>query len=86
MCAGVARASGDPYALGFAVAQRPWADGPILTHTGSNTMWFAAVWAAPDADFAVLAVCNQGGDAAAAATDAACAALIERFGPKARGG
>jgi len=80
---GVPNEGGGRYALGFGVTQRGWADGPILSHTGSNTMWFCAVWAAPDEDFAVLAACNLGGDKGSAATDRACAALIGRFGPKA---
>lgn len=78
----VPREGGGSYALGFGVTSRPWADGPILSHSGSNTMWYCVVWAAPDEDFAVLAACNLGGDAGAAATDRACAALIGRFGPK----
>ncbi|MDA0933689.1 MAG: serine hydrolase [Planctomycetota bacterium] len=77
---GVPREDGGRYALGFGVTQRGWADGPILSHTGSNTMWFCVVWAAPDEDFAVLAACNLGGDKGSAATDRACAALIGRFG------
>lgn len=75
---GIARDGGDAYACGFGVTRRGWADGPILTHAGSNTMWFVVCWLAPDEDFAVLAVTNQAGPAAEQATDAACAALIRR--------
>jgi CubicO group peptidase (beta-lactamase class C family) len=79
---GVGRDGAEPYALGWGVAARPWAEGPVLTHAGSNTMWFAVVWADPASEFAVLAVSNQGGDQGAQATDRACAALIGRFGPR----
>ena len=64
------------YAMGWLVAQRPWAGGRVLTHSGSNTMWYCVTWIAPERDFAVLVTCNQGGDAAAKACDEACAALI----------
>ncbi len=65
------------YAMGWGVAQRPWADGRVLTHSGSNTMWFCVTWLAPKKDFAVLVCCNQGGDAAAKTCDAAAWALIQ---------
>ena len=68
--------AGGDYALGWVVTERPWAGGRVLTHTGSNTMWFCVAWLAPARDFAVLATCNQGGDGAAAACDRVAAALI----------
>ncbi len=51
---------GEPkYAMGWAIADnQPWAGGPALTHAGSNTMWFAVAWLAPEKDFAVLVACN----------------------------
>jgi CubicO group peptidase (beta-lactamase class C family) len=76
---------GADYAMGFRRAERPWADGPVLTHAGSNTMWYCVVWVAPRKDFAVLAACNRGGKAGERATDAAVAALIgkrEEFSPR----
>jgi CubicO group peptidase (beta-lactamase class C family) len=65
------------YAMGWLVVSRPWAAGRALTHSGSNTMWFCTTWLAPDRDFAVLVTCNQGGDEASKACDAACGALIQ---------
>lgn len=58
------RGGGAEYAMGWGVAERPWAKGPdgaskVLTHSGSNTMWFCVVWAAPDAGFAMLAATNS---------------------------
>jgi CubicO group peptidase (beta-lactamase class C family) len=64
------------YACGWGVPTRPWAGGACLTHTGSNTANFFAAWLAPEKAFGVLATCNQGGDAAAAACDAACSLMI----------
>lgn len=68
----------DAYFGGWNRAARPWAGGQAITHTGSNTMFFAVVWLAPERDFGVLAACNQGGEAAEKACDAACAHLIGR--------
>jgi CubicO group peptidase (beta-lactamase class C family) len=76
------------YAMGWAVAERPWAQGRVLTHSGSNTMWYAVTWVAPRKGFAVLVACNQGGTPAAQICDKACGALIrdrlarERGGPR----
>jgi D-alanyl-D-alanine carboxypeptidase len=74
--------AGADYALGWAVTKRPWAPGPILTHNGSNTMWFCVAWLAPEAKFGVLVTCNQGD--AAKACDAVAAACIRRFRPTAK--
>ncbi len=68
------------YAMGWAVLERPWGGGPVLTHSGSNTMWFCVAWLAPARDFAVLVCCNRGGDDAAKGCDAAAAALIGDHG------
>jgi CubicO group peptidase (beta-lactamase class C family) len=65
------------YAMGWAVEDRDWAEGRTLTHNGSNTMWFVVAWLAPKRDFAVLVAANQGGDAAAKATDEAAWAVIQ---------
>jgi CubicO group peptidase (beta-lactamase class C family) len=72
---------GGNYAGGWLVTERPWGggDGKVLTHAGSNTQNFAVVWIAPRKDFAALAVTNQGGMAAAQATDQVAEALIQHF-------
>jgi CubicO group peptidase (beta-lactamase class C family) len=74
---------GERYAMGWLVTQRSWAkgDGPglALTHAGSNTLWYAVVWMAPERDFAVLVVCNQGGAQASMACDEAAGALIGKW-------
>ena len=67
---------GGDYAFGWLVAERPWANGTVYTHAGSNTMNYAVVWMAPKRDFAVLVTTNEGGGEAAEGTDEAAAALI----------
>ena len=70
---------GQDYAMGWISTQRPWAGGTTLTHAGSNTMWYCVTWLAPKKNFAVLIMCNQGGDEAAKACDDAAAALIREY-------
>lgn len=65
------------YALGWALTRRAWAGGRTLVHSGSNTMWYCVCWLAPEEGLAVLATCNQGGEAGNAACDAACGAGIK---------
>lgn len=55
------------YAGGWNVGTRPWAKGArptdtgrVLFHVGDNGRWTAAVWVAPEKDFAVLVACNRG--------------------------
>jgi CubicO group peptidase (beta-lactamase class C family) len=76
---------GGNYAFGWGVASRTWADGTVFQHSGSNTMNFCTVWIAPNRAFAVLAVTNQGGMAAAQGTDEAVAALIRKHNGSSRG-
>ncbi len=70
--------AGADYALGWSCPHRDWAGGRALAHTGSNTMWYCVVWAAPARGFAVLVATNEGGDAAAKACDEVAGALIRR--------
>lgn len=67
---------GQDYALGWIVAERSWGGGTVLTHSGSNTMWYCTVWLAPHVDRAFLAATNCAADAAPKALDAAIAAMI----------
>ena len=47
------------YAGGWRVTKRPWGKGTVLTHSGSNTMWYALVWVAPQLDRAFLVATNS---------------------------
>ncbi|QDS96631.1 Beta-lactamase [Roseimaritima multifibrata] len=72
-------APGDPkYAMGWFISDgQPWAGGSALTHIGSNTMWFAVVWLAPEKDFAVVIACNQADGKSC--NDAALALIADHF-------
>jgi CubicO group peptidase (beta-lactamase class C family) len=72
-------APGQPkYAMGWIVADgQPWAGGPALAHSGSNTMWMAVANLAPAKDFAVLVACNQANDEAC--NDAVLALIADHF-------
>lgn len=62
--------------MGWLVTPRPWG-GAVLTHAGSNRVWYCVAWVSPERTFAVVAACNQGGAAATRACDEACAAMIQ---------
>lgn len=70
------------YAMGWGRTSQAWAGGDMLAHSGSNTMWFCTVWIAPEKGVALLATCNEGGDKAKKACDAALNALREARGLK----
>jgi CubicO group peptidase (beta-lactamase class C family) len=74
------------YAYGWGVSTRPWAKGSregdigrVLTHSGSNTMWYCVAWLAPEKNLAIVITCNQAerGDKAC---DEAAGAMIKAMG------
>jgi CubicO group peptidase (beta-lactamase class C family) len=67
---------GNNYSGGWLVLERSWANGLTLSHSGSNTSWFATIWIAPVRDFAILVATNLGGDSAQKACDQAVSELI----------
>jgi CubicO group peptidase (beta-lactamase class C family) len=71
-------APGTNYALGWSVGKHSRAGGRVLSHNGSNGVWFAKMWIAPERDFAILTVTNAGGSAGAKGADDALRALIDR--------
>ncbi len=71
-------ASDSEYAFGWVATSRPWGGGTVLTHAGSNTMFYAVIWIAPKKDFAVIVCTNAGGPVAEKATDTAASALIRQ--------
>jgi CubicO group peptidase (beta-lactamase class C family) len=73
---------GQDYALGWIATRRGWGGGRVLTHSGSNTMWYATAWLAPLRDFAVLTVCNRGGAEGGTACDEAAGRLIRWYGER----
>lgn len=75
--------SGGDYADGWIVTNRPWAggDGTALTHSGSNTMWFATAWIAPAKNVVFAVATNRGDTVAATAVDSAFGPLIQTYAP-----
>ena len=67
------------YAMGWMVVHRHWAKSNALTHSGSNTMFYAVIWIAPEQDYAVVVATNAGGDAAGLACDNAAATFIKLY-------
>jgi len=63
------------YACGWGVGRQSWAGaagpGPVLSHDGSNTLWYCSAAVAPERGVALVAVSNEG-----AAGEPACRALI----------
>jgi hypothetical protein len=71
---------------GWMVLERPWAKGAkagdrgkVLTHSGSNTLWFCTTWIAPERDFAILVTCNQGGQPASILCDRIVGELLKKL-------
>ncbi|MFZ4572809.1 MAG: serine hydrolase domain-containing protein [Phycisphaerales bacterium] len=71
------RPSLNSYAMGWAVAERPWG-GTVLTHSGSNTMWFCVTWLSPGKKFGVAVATNTASHDAPKAADEAAWALIRQ--------
>jgi CubicO group peptidase (beta-lactamase class C family) len=65
------------YAGGWNVTKRPWGKGTVLTHSGSNTMWYATVWVAPQLDRAFLVATNSRDDNSHAICDQMIGKLIQ---------
>jgi len=67
--------SGDEmsYGYGWGIAKRDWAAGDqtVITHTGSNNLWFCCCWLDLAGGWGMVAATNVGGASAGAATDAA---------------
>ncbi len=47
------------YAGGWGVVKQPWAKGIVLTHGGSNGIWYTMVMVAPNLDRAFIVVTNS---------------------------
>lgn len=58
------------YALGWIVVERSAGQGKVLTHSGSNTMWFATIRVLPQSGSIYLAAANAAGKKTAAQIDA----------------
>lgn len=74
-------AFGFGYAMGWGIANRTWAGGDALTHTGSNTQWFTNIWIAPEVNWAVVVCINFGGTDAFTSSDTVVGHAISYHGP-----
>ncbi|MCC7540475.1 MAG: beta-lactamase family protein, partial [Deltaproteobacteria bacterium] len=72
--------AGGDYALGWGVTTRDWADGLVLQHAGSNTLWYVVAWVAPVRNRFMLLATNTSltasGDDAGGAIDEAAGELV----------
>ena len=71
-----ARAPREQYSCGWCVEPRDWGAGDVLYHTGSNTMWYCAMWVAPEKNVAFVAATNSASDLADDGCDQAIKALL----------
>jgi CubicO group peptidase (beta-lactamase class C family) len=69
----------DGYQLGWQRVTRSWAGSQAIYHNGSNTMFYAVLWLAPQRDFGVAVAANQGGSEAEEACDAVAGKMVARF-------
>jgi CubicO group peptidase (beta-lactamase class C family) len=67
------------YACGWIVLVRGWADGKVLMHNGSNTMWYVVMWLAPEKDFSVVIGTNIAGTDAEDACDEVASAMVKHW-------
>jgi len=72
------RAPGQDYALGWLVDDRDWAGGDVLWHTGSNAMFYAVMWVAPEREATFVAATNAAHSEADDGCNDAIVALIRR--------
>ena len=69
----------EDYAMGWGSLTPEWLGEPALTHSGSNSMWYARVVAVPGWDAAFLVATNCGGDDCKAAVKETIRALAEAW-------
>jgi CubicO group peptidase (beta-lactamase class C family) len=67
--------AGETYAGGWSVLGPRGNRRRVLTHNGSNTLWYATIWIATARNVTVLTATNQGGDAA----EKACHETVEEL-------
>jgi CubicO group peptidase (beta-lactamase class C family) len=70
---------GTKYAMGWGVRKLSGSDGIELTHSGSNTMWYAVISLRMSENRAILIATNQGGPGAGVACGEVKAALLRRL-------
>ncbi|MEM6674743.1 MAG: serine hydrolase domain-containing protein [Planctomycetota bacterium] len=66
----------EDYACGWTMIDRAWADGTAMTHSGSNTTWFATAWVAPRKNLVFLVAANAAGYSVPETVDLAVGGLL----------
>ena len=72
------RGPGQDYAMGWLVQDRDWAGGDAYWHTGSNAMFYAVMWVAPEKDTVFVAATNAAHEEADDACNEAVITLIRQ--------
>ncbi|NQE93817.1 serine hydrolase domain-containing protein [Nocardia terpenica] len=70
---------GGDYAAGWVVGNRDWADGRVLCHVGSNTLWTANAWLVPAKNLIFAVVTNRGDDQAQLITGDVISWLVDAY-------
>ncbi|MEQ8848628.1 serine hydrolase domain-containing protein [Botrimarina sp.] len=64
------------YAGGWLLQERAWGEGEVLWHNGSNTLWYALVWIAPNTDRSYMVVTNSADGGSHSVCDGVIAEMI----------
>ena len=64
------------YGMGWIILERSWGKGQVLTHSGSNTMWYCTIWVAPNTEKVYLVALNVAGGETAKKADNLIGKLI----------
>ena len=73
------RIPGQDYAMGWLVEDRDWGGGDVLWHTGSNAMFYAVMWVAPEKETVFVAATNAAHEEADDACNEAVVTLIRQI-------
>ena len=71
--------SDQEYAMGWVLESRPWTNGTAIWHNGSNTLWYAELWIAPQANHAFMAAANCASEASTVAVKQAISKLVGAY-------
>ncbi len=71
----------DRYGFGWVLPTREWATGDklVMTHTGSNGLWYACCWLDPAGGYGMIAATNRASGQAPMATDGAVVVMLQEY-------
>jgi CubicO group peptidase (beta-lactamase class C family) len=70
---------GGYYSLGWALYEGNWGGGVTYGHNGSNGIYYASAWMAPNLNYAVMVAANAGGSNTADAVEEAVEEVLKRI-------